>query len=231
MSQAIDKQTASLKGALSGAKPSRIEGKKAFDWEFLLPGQDPVKVAVTLKTDDKGQLIFVATSTALTDPIRNSDIQALYAAVENMLQMQSEQLSDVDWEDWLAIKVSGEDGEAVQNTLTESWSSELKIDVKLLKRGVNRRTGRVIALAYNGVATEFPRSSDIRKNVLFQGEHFRNGIGTSYVKDSPEVRAALKDVHSKLRELRLRLGLALSQEAIELGGGTLPALGLTLSEK
>lgn len=214
-----------MTGKLTGAKPTKSNKKKVFEWQFEIAGEDPIPIEVYLQSEKDGSLYFRAHSRALDNDLLSQNIDDLHKRVEQALIARAESLTNMVWEDWLEIQIGGNDGRAAK---FEDWKSELQITVRTVKRGVSPKTGEVLELVEPSIGEvftrPFPKPSKIDKASLFRGEHFRNGTEISFVPDTPENRVVLSDVHSRLRELRSRLAELMSQESISLTDNKLSML-------
>lgn len=202
----------SIKGTLRGAKPEKLNKKKAFDWTFERPGEDAVKVVVYFYGQKDGELSFLAESSALSKAISNPNIQELHSQVEAALHENSVNSSNVDWEDWLKVEVTGSDETGKDHKFFRGNSASLCVRVHPIPRGVHRITGKVLTLTTQGIAVPFPEAQNIHTPSLFQGKPLGSAYGTTYLKDTPEVKALLLDVIARMGDLRTRLADAIAKD-------------------
>lgn len=216
------------------ASPSRASGKLLDEWSFTAPSlaknasTETIPVKVYLVTDKKTHgLTLEARSDALPGDhkLRDTDIEKLRDAVRSTLEETNASRMGFVWEDWLKVTVSG------SNSESNSARADLTIAVEPFKRAVHPQTGDAFYLHPNGRwafplkpgqkmsdGADFAETGEMK--ILLRGEE-----EVSYVSATPETLAALADARNRLRELRLRLAQALSQEQI---GHTLTDMGTKL---
>lgn len=223
-----------MSGKLTGATSSKSPRKKAFEWKFEIPGQDPIPVNVFLESS-KDALFFRAQSAGLPDDILSKDINALHEQVEAVLRLRIEALKETKWEDWLQIKISGQDHDPGDHDFYDDFRSEVALQVTPLKKGVSAKTGEILRLVEhsNGAVSvqPFPKTSKIEEKTCIMGQARFNGTETSFVPDTPENRAVLFDVLTRMRDLRGRLAELMSQESIALAGDQIPQIEFDKSEQ
>lgn len=223
-----------MSGKLTGATSSKSPRKKAFEWKFEIPGQDPIPVNVFLESS-KDTLFFRAQSEGLSEDILSKDVNALHEQVETALRLQIESLKEITWENWLQIKISGQDHDPGHQDFYDDFKSEVALQVTPLKRGVSAKTGEILRLVEhsNGTASvqPFPKTSRIEEKTCIMGKAWFNGTETSFVPDTPENRVVLIDVLTRMRDLKERLAKLMSQESIALAGNQVPQIQFDNAEQ
>lgn len=204
-------------GVLRGVFPALRDGKKIATWQFVPSsphGGKELEVEVFLVGKDA--LRFVARCRALPHPIEDSDIENLRKTVQRQLLEQASALTGIEWEDWLEIITKGEDSKAGP---WSGWGASLQIQVNPIKRGVDPKSGRVLTLHVHGYVMDFPKPTRLGEmppdDLALKGYRLANPHDErAYVPDTPEMRAALEDVITRMGRLRDRLAHVLSQERI-----------------
>ena len=181
--------------------PTYRDGKLA-EWTFSAPsargrGAEDVPVRLTMVTVDGG-LAFTATADGM-EPVTNSDIRELHGEVERRLQMRYVDGSALRWEPWLQIRISEDDTEK-----TDESAVGLKVGFVPHQRALGP-DGRAYRLHNNKTVPLAEPRAYTQPSVTPQGFRLDNGIQTSYVPDTPAIRAALLEVQARLIELRARL--------------------------
>ena len=221
-------------GSMYDVFPSRRDGRKIATWRFTpsAPDERPVDIDVFLIALG-GALILSARCAALPAPIEGSDIEQLRKDVWRALLEQSSLLTGIQWEDWLEVITDGRDSEFDP---THGQGANLHIQVNRIKRGVDPVSGRELTIHAQGHVIDFARPAKLggseSRSIGRLGEFTERTPERAYVPDTPEVRAALDDIFSRMRALRARLARALSHEGIAnaLTANALPQLGVDLSE-
>ncbi len=201
-------------GAMHDVFPTRREGRKIATWRYV-PAQrqaQVIEVDVSLVAADG--LSFIAQCKQLPQPIQDSDIERLRAAVEQALDRQSSLLSGIVWEDWLEIITDGHAQDRPDHH--QGIGANLHIQVNPIKRGVDPRTGEILTVSEQGYVMAFPQATRLNRTTVHDGE-WKISDSTperSYVPDTPQVRAAIEDIFTRMRDLRDALANALSSENV-----------------
>lgn len=231
-------------------------GRKVDEWTFLsaAPGNHRSKVVVTLESfvprgQSEHQMQFVARCELLPDIITNTDIKKLETEVAKTLQEQDRIRTQIVWEDWLEIKIRNND-----STYTSKHEAALglkeccgfNLEVHGLKKGIDPKTGLAWTYYSNGATVPFPKANTLLPEDVFQQkkaeeneslkskplfEQMRNALykenhEVSYLKDTPENRAAITAIVDGMNTLRGRLAQFMNQTVIE---NTLKMVGQNLA--
>lgn len=210
-------------GGLDVDAPHRAAGKKVFDWSFRTVGVKATPVVVHLINDRENEgLTFVATCASLKKRWSNPNIAELSSMVEQDLNANIEKISGIAWEDWFEVIVTGGNSD-FNDSKYSALGGNLKIQVNVLKRGVDPLSGKVLSIL-DGYAVDFPVSKDSvdKFSKSFAGEFgggmlLEKGSMCSYIPATPANRASLDDILSRMSMLRERLKSLLSQDTIETG--------------
>lgn len=239
------------KGRLAGTQPGTSNGKKVFSWEFYCAGQDVITVNVLLRKSASGGITFDAEWDTKYGPatraeapadsgvkfsaqtmrrrvaiLTDSDIERLRRRTEALLNEQVLLRLGVHWEPWLEITIGGEDDKTCFRSGKPTLSAGLEVSIVQIERGVSP-AGRVLIRRPDGEVRDFPPSvpylAPDRSSIRL---HDDEGVGISYIPDTPEHRATLEDLIARLRSLRQMIGAAASEEVIAVTGvvGLLPLL-------
>jgi len=239
------------KGHLSGTHPGTSNGKKVFSWQFYCAGQDAIPVNVLLRKSDSGGITFVAEWDTKYGPatraeapaesgvrfearttrrriaiLADSDIERLRQRTEALLNEQALLRLGVHWEPWLEITIGGDDDKTCFRSGNQVLSAGIEVSIAQIERGVSP-AGRVLIRRPDGEVRDFPPSASYsapdRSRIRL---HDNEGVGISYISDTPEHRTALEDLIARLRSLRQMIGAAASEEIIAAIGvvGLLPLL-------
>ncbi|MCS4088966.1 hypothetical protein [Rhizobium sp. BK176] len=188
-------------------------GKKVFEWTFRVPGnRDRIPVEVKAYNDGT-DVWFQAFGPHLEGQIKSTDINELKRMVQQRLNEQIDLLTNVEWEDWFEVVVTGGNSDFGDSRFS-ALGADLKIQVNRLKRGVDPSTGRVLTVINNTV-TDFPVATR-----LSDGPEVNSGvrIGSvaekSYIPATEENRRAIDNILSRMQELRESVADFLSQENI-----------------
>lgn len=188
-------------------------GKKVFDWTFRIAGKSD-HVPVEVKAYNNGTDVwFQATGPHLKGEIKNSDINELKRVVQERLNEQIDLLTNVEWEDWFEVVVTG-DNSNFTDSRHSALGADLKVQVNRLKRGVNPATGRVMTVI-NGVVTDFPVSTRLSDGPqMASGYRVGSVAEKSYIPATDENRRAIDNILSRMQELRESIADFLSQDNI-----------------
>ncbi len=238
------------KGRLVGTLPRTSNGKKVFFWQFYCAGQDAIPVEVLLQTSATGALVFAAewdskhgpatrdeapAEHGVTFEVRaagrhvvvlvDSDIERLRQRTEALLNEMAMLRLGVQWEPWLEITVGGDDDKTDFRSGTQSLSAGLEVSIVRVERGVSPGgDGRILMRRPDGEVRDFPLpvpySVPDRSSIRLGHE----GVGISYIPDTPEHRVMLEDLIARLRGLRQAIGAAAAQEVIATIGAIAPKL-------
>lgn len=214
-------------GKLEVGRSVRSGGKIFDEWSFSSPfdghngrPKPPVlKVEIAVhKSGDEG-ITFEARSKGLKQSLRNSDIEVLRQAVEEELRFHHHMLTEIPWEDWLEIKVSGE---LEGGTQWKGATAGVKLEYFRLQRAVNPQTGGVYVVNKNNIAVDFPKPKKAGErdpeDVDYMGMRIHNrdvNSEYSYLPATPENLAALNDLQNRIEELRLRMSAFLNQGTVQ----------------
>jgi hypothetical protein len=205
---------------------STSTGRKVFDWYFSVAGKRD-RIPVEVKAfNNGGDVWFEAEVPHLLDKVRATDINILKEEITERLAAQVNLLTNVEWEDWFEVVVTGDNSD-FDDSKYSALGANLKIQVNKLKRGVDPETGRVMTII-NGAVTDFPISTRLSddENTRMSGFRVRDTAERSYIPATVENRRAIDDILSRMEELRNSVADFLSQENIEesLGSDVLLAL-------
>lgn len=210
---------------------TRSDGKIVDEWKFVSPfreGGDAPKlsVQVSIYKVDGDRIEFRAHGAHLAEPLTDTDIERLRHKVEEALRFQHHMLTQVTWEDWLEVRVSGFRKYRDTNSRYRNDESELRIDYTWLKRGVDTRTGKAYVINSNGIAVDFPKPK--KANELDEGETiqapgeiefrgmFKRDLEAeySYIPATPENIAGLEDMLGRMQTLREKISDFLGQDKV-----------------
>lgn len=215
-------------GKLEVGRSVRSGGKVVDEWSFTSPfrghkqdGPKPpvlnVEIAI-IKSGNDG-IVFEARSKGLQRSLRNRDIEALRQEVEEALRFQHHMLTEIPWEPWLEIKVSGRREES---TKYQGAAAEVKLEYFHLQRAVDPKTGRIYVVNSNHIAVDFPipkkageRDPDDKDYMGMRVHNREVNAEYSYLPATPENLAALQDLQNRVNELRLRMSAFLNQETAQ----------------
>lgn len=204
-------------GAVDIGKPQRADGKKLFDWTFNMKGSDEViPITVHLIPVDAG-VAFRASSPKLKAPIEHTDVNVLHAQVEEALLDQINVLSGIEWEDWFEVVVKGANIGFGDDSYS-GMGANLHVQVNSLKRAVHPVSGKDVTINRNGIVTAFPKATSIQEADKNEGMNIRiydSPEERSYIRDTPENRAALGMITDRMAMLRANLAKLLSQEEVQ----------------
>lgn len=207
-------------GALYTDGPQRSGGKKAFEWSFRYSAVDkkPIGVDVYLMPG----MIFRASCPELKGEfLEHSDLKILHSLTERALLDRVDVLSDIVWEDWYQVEVSGANSD-FKDSPHSSLGANLKINVINIKRGIHPRTGLPVTIGQHGCIAEFPSPTTIDMAEPDQGDFYKGNYRAgrsrserSYIPATPENTAALRDILGRMGELRSRLAEVLNHQEIQ----------------
>jgi hypothetical protein len=193
---------------------SNVTGKKVFDWEIFVAGRDKAIPIEVKAYNDNTNIWFKAKGPFLECEFEGTDINALRQSIVRYLESQFAQLTDTDWEDWLEVRVSGENTEF--DGRRSALGSTLKIEVKRIKRGVVRKTGEVVTLGYNGGLVSFPSPKTIGQAAkTISGYITESDAEVSYIPATDHNLAAIRNILGKMEDLREGIAKLLTQDDIE----------------
>ncbi|MCV9964636.1 hypothetical protein OIU34_22350 [Pararhizobium sp. BT-229] len=195
-------------------------GKKVFDWNFAVAGKRD-RIPVEVKAFHDGtEVWFGASSQYLPGGVKGTDINKLKQEVLVRLTEQVTLLTNIEWEDWYEVIVTGDNSDFADSRHS-ALGADLKIQVNRLKRGIDPATGRELTII-NGAVTDFPSPSGIDDNPdamasgsLTSGIRYRSQAERSYIPATPENRRAIDSILARMEELRNSIAGLLSQENIE----------------
>lgn len=206
-------------GELDVHNPRTSLGKKVMAWDFKPVGTEKSYVIdVAYHLDDDGGMYFKATNDEIGLSQTDSDIELLRRSVEAELMLISVDIKSMQWEDWLAVGVSGSGSHFNDNKYT-GMGAELKVEVQRLKRGWHEPTQRFVTIGRSGFVTNFPEPTQYvaRETTSINDMEWLTGRAkpqTAYIPDTPENMAALTDIQTRLAALQDRLMALLHQDAI-----------------
>lgn len=207
------------------------KAKKFDDWKFKSPfdGDKPIHVEVRLENADD-RLLFVARvispDPAYKLPVdvkwSSPSLDELHQLVRDGLDRVVQVMTGASWEDWLEVRVSGRDsyGSPINGR-------QLEMEYSTIKRGMHPAfPGKVFRLleSHNMVG-DFPSPKEANKPdpdvETPKSDNWWDNLGGrdiryeySYVKDTPENRAALDSVIEAMRQLHVRLSEVLRQDSV-----------------
>lgn len=200
-------------------------GKKVFEWLLSVAGKRE-RIPVEVKAFNNGTDVwFEASADCLPAKVRHSDINLLKDEVLAQITEQVNLLSNVEWEDWFEVIVTGANSD-FNDSRHSALGADLKIQVNKLKRGIDPVTGRVLTII-QGSVTDFPKPQSIEsEDKSISGYRIGSRAERSYVPATAENRIAIDSILDRMEELRLSIAGLLSQEKVEssLETGVLKAL-------
>ncbi|MCZ7860775.1 hypothetical protein O9X98_05095 [Agrobacterium salinitolerans] len=205
---------------------SASTGKKVFEWLFFVVGKRD-RIPVEVKAFNNGNDVwFEASSQYLPGGVKSSDINELKKVVQDRLTAQVTLLTNIEWEDWYEVVVTGDNSD-FDDSRYSALGSDLKIQVNQLKRGIDPATGRELTII-NGAVTDFPTPSrlDDEPETITSGSfadtftdtfkvRIRGQAERSYIPATEENRRAIDSILSRMEELRTSIAGLLSQDNIE----------------
>jgi hypothetical protein len=200
---------------------SASTGKKVFDWLFSVAGKRD-RIPVDVKAFNNGTDVwFEASSQYLPGGIKSCDINQLKKDVLTCLTEQVTLLTNIEWEDWYEVIVTGDNSDFTDSRHS-ALGADLKIQVNQLKRGVDPATGRELTII-NGSVTDFPKPSRIEDDsatkvsgsIIGASFNYRSQAERSYIPATLENRQAIDSILSRMEELRSSIAGLLSQDNIE----------------
>lgn len=188
-------------------------GKKMFDWQLSVAGKHE-RIPVEVKAFNNGtDMWFEATAQCLPRAIKSTDINRLKDEVMARVTEQVTLLTNIEWEEWYEVVVTGANSD-FSDSRYSALGADLKIQVNSLKRGVDPSTGRALTII-NGSVTAFPEPSRITDDEeTVSGYVTGSRAEKSYIPATPENRAAIDNILSKMQELRYSIADLLSQENV-----------------
>lgn len=214
-------------GKFDAGTPPRAGGRLIDTWHYRsgFPGQEPIEVKVNLVTKSAGVYVFVASCPFFDTPMESSDLTELRRAASDALQDHCIDRSELVWEDWLEVMVSG------RSLAGKETSMGLSIRYKTLKRAV-LPDGKVVTVNDMGRVSAFPQAH--RSAASIEPDEFilndrNSGTEISYIPSTPDALLALQHLQARLDQLRVSLSQLLTQEHItaRLEGVASQALALT----
>ncbi|WP_157641861.1 hypothetical protein [Burkholderia ubonensis] len=218
---------------MHGSKPGYLRvantrvstGKVVDEWVFVSPlevrGRKAPKLAVTVSMKSEGRtgITFIAHGDCLPRSIVDTDIERLRKAVEDELRFQHDKASGLQWEDWLEVQVREPVGSRGRTT-----EKGIEVLVMPIKRAIDPETGKALTLNLNNLVTAFPEPK--RAGEADPEAEAGEGLGSfiqgrtressfSYVPATAENVAALENIFRRIDELRQALSTFLSQEQVE----------------
>lgn len=196
---------------------SNSGGKKVFDWNFSVPGKRDWIVVEVRAMQREGDVWFEAANKYLPGGASSTDINELKREVTERLNEQMNLLTDVDWEDWYEVVVTGDNSDFDDNKRFSALGANLKIQVNQLKRGIHPGTGRVLTVNGNGAVMDFPSPRRLGDEETTSLSGFRTGDMSekSYIPATAENRRAIDHILARMAELRHSIADLLSQDNIE----------------
>lgn len=215
-------------GSLKNFHPGKNAGKKLFEWIYVHPSFDgrgsvqntAVQVSYHVEGDER---FFSATCELLAEKIHDTDINRLYERTFDTLEENAKIITDVEWEDWLEITVSGATIDHLNSSRNERKFRDLiagnmNIHVVNLKRAIHPRTGEPVTVNTNGAIIPFPKPQKITDNTVkyisdikIHGSDIKE---TAYVPATEKNIKVLKSIVDRLENLRLGLSDLLSHDNI-----------------
>jgi hypothetical protein len=188
-------------------------GKKVFEWTFRIPSKRD-RIPVEVKAYNNGSDVwFQATGPHLVGEIKSSDINELKRVVQECLTEQVDLLTNLDWEDWFEVVVTGDNSNFTDSKYS-ALGADLKVQVNRLKRAVDPETGRVLTVI-NGSVTDFPEATRLSDGApTHSGFRIGNVAEKSYIPATDENRRAIDNILSRMQELRESIADFLSQDNI-----------------
>jgi hypothetical protein len=188
-------------------------GKKVFEWTFRVPGNRD-RIPVEVKAYNNGTDVwFQAFGPHLVGEIKSSDINELKRVVQERLNEQIDLLTNVEWEDWFEVVVTGGNSDFADSKHS-ALGADLKVQVNKLKHGVDPATGRALTVI-NGAVTDFPEATRLADGPqMVSGYRVGSVAEKSYIPATAENRRAIDNILSRMQELRESIADFLSQENI-----------------
>lgn len=190
-------------------------GKRLFIWKYqALGSSESLAVEVSLRRSKTGAPVFSALHVRLGEVIEGTDLEKLAKAVQAKLDGKAHELSGLVWENWLKITVKGGDS-MFDSSKFAGMGANLHIQVTPLKRAIHPVHKTPVTINDNNCVVELEPPTKL--GTLDHQEFLTRDSPseTSYVPDTPENRAALEVIATKMRELRAMLAERFSQEKAE----------------
>lgn len=161
-------------------------------------------------------MIFSATSECWTEEITSPNIDSLFAKVQEAFRTYDLAQRGIVWEDWLEIIIQPE---TAFHRNEEGTSAGFILSYRIIKRGLDPRSGRPYTIHDHGHVSPFPKPKAAgEKEKGDKGDGFFHGRDEehqyAYLPATPENRAALDTIIGKVGELRTRLAALLVQKHI-----------------
>lgn len=155
---------------------------------------------------------------------KDTDIEKLRKKVEEQLRKQDLARKGIVWEDWIELEIGGyaHDGKH------DDPGSALDLSYRVIKRGVDPKTEKLLTINHNHVVVPFPSAKKAgEEDPDCDKSHDKDDWKTwsigerdenhqySYIPATPENLAAVASVVQRLRDLRAALNKVLSQDGIQ----------------
>lgn len=222
-------------GTIHHGLACRAGGKKILEWSFTFSAtKERVKIPVNIlhaeeatRRSPSKPMRFRAYIEKFSRSIEDSNIDNLYKLVFDYLIDREQEATQIVWEDWLEVSVSGNQSDLLDTSRERQYTSglgaDMKIEVNRIKRGIYK--GKDVTLHRNNVAVKFPKPTCIN-DVSDDKYSIRSFSETSYIPATEENIQALRTIQQQMIQTKLKLALLLSSdEIIE----TLPKISNNLS--
>lgn len=199
-------------GRFDPGTPPRVGGRRIDTWTYRsgLPGQEAIEVKVNLVTVKAGEYRFVAKCVVFDAPLEDSDLTVLRRRADEVLQAHCTDTSELKWEDWLEVMVSG------RADSKDGRQMGLVIKYRTLQRAL-LPDGKAVTVNARGRISPFPAAH--RAAAAMNPEEFilsdrNSATEISYIPATADALQALHHLQDRLDQLRLSLSALLTQDSI-----------------
>ena len=195
---------------------TRSGGKKFAKWTFKDKKNNRVDIDVYLmRNKENGKMYFSAHCPGIKGKFESADPNTLAELIEDAYRQDTILRDEIEWEEWLEVKVSGTDGgwhnSGRRRSISSGYGSHMDVEINKLLRGVDKE-GNVWTIHNNEVIIPFPEPKKIgeESSDFMVSKHEE----ISYIPATSENILALEKLVTKMSMLRMQLAEFLSQDNI-----------------